>query len=374
MAEPNIVTMNGLGGIAPAAWNALAGADHPFVTHAYLHALESSESADATTGWEPVHQVASDGDRLTGALPLYRKHHSFGEFVFDFAWADACHRAGLAYYPKLLTAIPFTPVDGPRLLGTHADALIDAGLSMMQEENLLSWHILFPRAEEHERWMAHGFMPRMTTRFAWTNDGHDDFEGFLGALKQKRRKEIRRERRQVADAGVQFRVMHGRDLDDATLDAIYRCYARTYHLRGQLPYLTPRFFRLLAQAMPDAFVVFAGERDDEVLAAAICLRDAQSLYGRWWGTHEDLPGLHFEACYYQGIDYCLENGLARYDPGIQGEHKIARGFAPEPSWSLHRFNHPGLESAVRAALARETPMIEHYMATCREHLPFRNGA
>ncbi|HEX7030553.1 MAG TPA: GNAT family N-acetyltransferase [Gammaproteobacteria bacterium] len=373
MAAPRTRTADGLGDIAPAEWNALAGADHPFVSHAYLDALERSSSADASTGWEAAHQLAFTDERLSGALPLYRKHHSYGEFVFDFAWADACHRAGLRYYPKLLTAVPFTPVTGPRLLGEHAEALIEAGLERMRHEEILSWHVLFPAPEEHETWQAHDFLARMNTRFVWSDADYGDFDGFLAALKQKRRKEIRRERKQVADAGVHFRVLHGRDLDERLLAEIHRCYARTYHLRGQAPYLTPMFFSMLANALPDSLVVFLGERDDATLAAAICLRDAQTLYGRWWGTLAELPGLHFEACYYQGIAYCLENGLQRYDPGVQGEHKLARGFAPVACWSLHRFNHPGLEAAVREALARETVMLERYIEDCRQHLPFRSS-
>ena len=373
MTEPNIVTMNGLDDVAPAEWNSLAGANHPFTSHAYLHALEHSGSANTSTGWESAHQLAFNGGALDAALPLYRKHHSFGEFFFDFAWADACHRAGLNYYPKLLTAIPFTPVTGPRLLGAHADELIAAGLELMQKESILSWHVLFPQQEEHERWKRHDFLPRMNTRFVWSDADYGDFDGFLAALKQKRRKEIRRERRQVETAGMRFRVLHGDDLDTNLLDQIYRCYARTYHLRGQPPYLTAEFFSEIASSMSDRLVVFFGEHNGTALAAAICLRDAHPLYGRWWGTLADLPGLHFEACYYQGIAYCLENGLTRYDPGIQGEHKIARGFAPEPTWSLHRFNHRGLASAVRAALARETAMLESYIEDCRRHLPFRHG-
>jgi len=373
MAEPQTETAGGLGATAPAEWNALAGAAHPFTSYSYLHALELSGSANAATGWEPAHLLAHRDNMLSGALPLYRKFHSFGEFVFDWSWAEACQRAGISYYPKLLTAIPFTPVAGPRLLGDCATQLIGAGLEMMQREDILSWHVLFPEEREHAMWKEHAFLPRMNTRFVWTDSGYGNFDGFLAALKQKRRKEIRRERRQVAEAGVHFRVLHGSGIDEHALDAIYRCYASTYHLRGQMPYLTREFFSLLARDMPDALVIFLGERNDETLAAAICLRDTETLYGRWWGTLADLPGLHFEACYYQGIAFCLEHGLTRYDPGVQGEHKLARGFAPEATWSLHRFNHPGLESAVRAALVRETSMIENYITECRQHLPFRNS-
>lgn len=371
MNGPRIDTMNGLGEITPAEWNTLAGDSHPFTTWSYLHALETSGSANDASGWSPAHLVARHEEKITGALPLYRKFHSYGEFVFDFAWADACQRAGLAYYPKLLTAIPFTPVTGPRLLGDTRGTLIEAGLEIMRREKILSWHVLFPDSNEHETWKAHGFLARMNTRFVWSDNNFGNFEGYLAALKQKRRKEIRRERKQVADAGVTFRVLEG-DIDEATLDEVYHCYSRTYLLRGQMPYLTREFFKLLAKDMSEALVIFLGERNGETLAAAICLRDAKTLYGRWWGTLADLPGLHFEACYYQGIAFCLEHGFTRYDPGVQGEHKIARGFAPEPTWSLHRFNHPGLESAVRAALVNETAMIKSYIAECNEHLPFRN--
>src|SRR5690606_12640454 len=266
-----------------------------------------------------------------------------------------------------------TPVTGPRLLGRQADALIDAGMEILRREHCLSWHVLFPDAAEREHWQSRGFQPRLYARLAWHDEDYGDFVVILAALKQKRRKEIRRERRQVSDAGVRFRVLSGHDLDETRLAEIYRCHARTYHLRGQLPYLSPEFFATLAARMPERLVIFLGERGGETLAAAICLRDAQTLYGRWWGTLADLPGLHFEACYYQGIAYCLEHGLRRYDPGVQGEHKLARGFAPETCWSMHYFDHPGLDAAVRAALARETPMIEAYIEECRQHLPFRDG-
>lgn len=366
-----VTGQSSLADIASEEWNALSGAKHHFISHAYLHALEASASADIHTGWEPAHLLVRDGQRLSAALPLYRKHHSWGEFVFDFAWANACHQAGLRYYPKLLTAVPFTPVTGPRLLGNKPEELIAAGLDLMQAGQHLSWHVLFPDIDEHEIWKAHRFLPRLDVRFIWSDRSFTDFEGYLAALKQKRRKEIRRERRQVQDAGVHFEVLHGRNLDDQMLTDIYRCYSRTYYLRGQRPYLAPEFFQMLAAALPDDLVVFHGKRDDETIAAAICIRDAQTLYGRWWGTLADLPGLHFEACYYQGIMYCLAHGLTRYDPGTQGEHKLARGFAPEAAWSMHRFNHSGLETAVRNALAQETPMMQAYIDDCRHRLPFR---
>lgn len=360
-----------LADIAPDEWNVLSGAKHPFVSHAYLHALEASGSANADTGWVPAHLVVRDAQHLAAALPLYRKHHSWGEFVFDFTWANACQQAGLRYYPKLLTAVPFTPVTGPRLLGDKPEELIAAGLETMRAGQHLSWHVLFPECDERAIWKAHGFLPRLDVRFTWRDRHFRDFEGYLAALKQKRRKEIRRERRQVHDAGVHFEVLHGRDLGDEVLGNIYHCYARTYYLRGQRPYLTPECFRLLATALPNELVIFHGTRNSATIAVAICVRSAQTLYGRWWGALAELPGLHFEACYYQGIMYCLAHGLTRYDPGTQGEHKLARGFAPEPAWSLHRFNHEGLEAAVRNALLQETPMMQAYIEDCRRHLPFR---
>lgn len=376
MPEPHIsIAASGMADCVPAEWNALCNTSQPFISHEFLLAMETSGSVAHSTGWEPCHLLARDNGALAGALPLYRKYHSFGEFVFDWAWADACQRAGIAYYPKLLTASPYSPVTGQRLLGKHAEALIETGKAEAERSGHVSWHVLFPKVSELETWQEAGFLIREDCQFQWFDAGEEggygDFEGFLAALKSKRRKEIRRERRQVDESGLKMETVTGKNMTAADLDAIYRCYATAYAIRGQAPYLTYEFFRLFAAAHPELLVVFAARHGDEIIAAAICLRDDEALYGRHWGSRVDVPGLHFEACYYQGIEYCLEHGLNRFEPGTQGEHKISRGFEPVPVYSAHWLRHPGLRDTIQDFLARETPMIRRYRQDARALLPFR---
>ena len=375
MSQPQFKQLAGMAALSPEAWNSLLPADNPFVSHAFLAAMESSGSVAPATGWEPCHVAAFCGDELRSAMPLYRKHHSFGEFVFDWAWADACRQAGIAYYPKLLTAAPYSPVTGPRLLGEHPGQLIETVKGIATEEQRVGWHVLFPDDRDRELLADAGLLLRKDSQFQWFDDREDgrygDFEGFLGAMTSKRRKEIRRERRQVREAGVSFRRISGQDLDEATLQRVYACYASTYQVRGQLPYLTPDFFRHLAAAAPDSLVIFVATHNGSDIAVAICLRDSEALYGRYWGSLAEIPGLHFEACYYQGIEYCLQQGLKRFEPGTQGEHKISRGFRPVPVWSAHWIRHTGLRTAVADFLERETPMVDRYIADAASLLPFR---
>jgi hypothetical protein len=352
-------------------WDALLPTTQPFMRHTFLDAMETSGSVSKEAGWEPCHIALHDADKLVGALPLYRKHHSFGEFVFDWAWADACQRARIRYFPKLLTASPYSPVTGPRLLGKYPDALIDAAKETCARGEHASWHVLFPDETDRVVLENAGLLLRKDCQFQWFDNEYGDFEGFLGALTSKRRKEIRRERRQVREAGVGFRTVSGNELDEATLATVYRCYAHTYHVRGQMPYLTPDFFRQLAMTAPESLVIFIARRHSEDIAAAICLRDDSTLYGRYWGSVEEIPGLHFEACYYQGIEYCLQHDLIRFEPGTQGEHKISRGFEPVPVWSAHWLRHPGLRNAVADFLDRETLMVDHYLHNAATLLPFR---
>ncbi|MDX1454883.1 MAG: GNAT family N-acetyltransferase [Gammaproteobacteria bacterium] len=351
-------------------WNALSGSQ-PFLQHGFLDAQEHSQSVAPESGWEPHHLALRDKGKLIGALPLYRKYHSYGEFVFDWGWADACQRAGIAYYPKLLSAVPFTPVTGPRLLGHQADALIEAGKREAERGQHVSWHVLFPARDELALWRAHDFMVREDCQFQWFDRDYGDFDGFLGALKSRRRKEIRRERRQVHEAGVTLRTLAGEDLDPDTLSQVYGCYTAAYAIRGQQPYLRPGFFRAIVKTQPDSIVVFAAFRDGHMVAAAICFRDDECLYGRHWGSLVDIPGLHFEACYYQGIAYCLDQGLGRFEPGTQGEHKISRGFEPVPVYSAHYIRHPGLRDAIADFLQRETPVIADYRERAAELLPYK---
>lgn len=358
-------------------WNALAGSDYPFIRHEFLNALEVTGAVCARTGWTPHHLTIWQGDRLVGAMPRYLKDHSWGEYVFDWQWADAWERAGGEYYPKQLSAIPFTPATGPRLL--LADNIdTDDALIMMAEHlesaGLLSWHLLFPEAALAHQWRQHWpeLLERSGMQYHWFDRDYGDFEGFLGAMTSKRRKEVRRERRRVAEQGLSMRRLVGRDIDRTAIKHFYRCYQITYMEHGQRGYLDINFFYRLLQDMPDALVLIqALDETSRPVAAALCLRGSTTLYGRYWGSEVEASCLHFEACYYQGIEHCLAAGLSRFDPGTQGEHKIARGFEPIAIRSLHWLAHDGFRDAVAEFLGREDTAMQQMRLEAAAMLPFR---
>ncbi len=359
--------------IAPEAWNTLAGSQ-PFLQHAFLHALEASGCVSAGTGWAPHHLTLWQGEALVAALPLYEKAHSYGEFVFDWAWAEAYARSGLAYYPKLLSAVPFTPVQGARLLARNEDArraLLGRALQFAHASSLSSWHVLFPDEAQAGMLAAQGLMLREAVQFHWRNAGLRDFEGFLATLTRDKRKKIRQERRRVADAGVSLRRQGGRDIAREDWEFFYRCYCRTYHERGRTPYLNLDFFLRLGAALPDSLLLVTAERGGRAIAAALDMLDETSLYGRYWGALEFVPGLHFEACYYQGIEFCIERGLAVFEGGAQGEHKLARGFEPVRTLSAHWLAEPRFADAVARFLQREAQGMALYIDELNEHRPFR---
>jgi hypothetical protein len=362
-------------------WNALDLGGRPFLRHEFLAAAERSRSASPSTGWTPAHVVAEDAaGRLVGAMPLYRKDHSWGEFVFDFAWARAYEQHGVPYYPKLVAAVPFTPAAGPRLLvRPEVDrenvraALLAAARGHAHASGASSLHVLFPEESERD-WLARqGLLPRLDCQFHWRNGNFGDFEDFLATFTAEKRKKARRERRRVQEAGIEFVELHGGDLDDGLLETVYALHARTFLERGNPPYFTPEFFRELADRLPGALMVKLGLLRGEPVATAIFLRGADTLYGRYWGAAGDFHSLHFEACYYQGIDYCIREGLQRFEPGTQGEHKVARGFSPEAVWSLHEIFHPAFRAAVRDYLGRERDHMHAYMEAVRAHVPFRRA-
>ncbi len=334
----------------------------------------------ADTGWTPAHVVAEESGRLVGAMPLYRKDHSWGEFVFDFAWARAYEQHGLPYYPKLVAAVPFTPASGPRLL-LHPDAdaevvrtaLLTAAREHARSIGASSLHVLFPTGPERDWLAGQGLLSRLDCQFHWQNRGFADFDDFLATFTAEKRKKARRERRRVQEAGIEFLELHGADLDDRLLETVYALHARTFLERGNPPYFTPEFFRELATTLPGALMVKLGLLRGEPVAAAVFLRGADTLYGRYWGAAGDFHSLHFEACYYQGIDYCIREGLQRFEPGTQGEHKIARGFAPEAVWSLHEIFHPAFRDAIRDYLGRERDHMRAYLEAARDHVPFRRA-
>ena len=365
--------------VAARDWNALDLAGRPFLRHEFLAAAELSGSATPATGWTPAHVVASDGHGVAGAMPLYLKSHSWGEFVFDFAWARTYERHGLPYYPKLVSAAPFTPASGPRLLvrrGCDAlrvrQALLAAARELAEARGLSSLHVLFAADEDRAVLEDSGFMARLDCQFHWRNEGYGSFEDFLAGFTAEKRKKARRERRRVGEGGLRFLELTGADLDPTRLAVIYALHARTFALRGNPPYFTPDFFARLAATLPEALMVkLAVDTHGDALACAVFLRGEDTLYGRYWGSAGDHHSLHFEACYHQGIEYCIREGLARFEPGTQGEHKIARGFAPAPVWSLHDVRHPAFRPAISDYLERERAAVGEYMRAAAGHVPFR---
>jgi predicted N-acyltransferase len=357
--------------VPAAQWNALAG-EQPFLRHEFLTALHETGCASARTGWEPRFLTLWEGDRLAGALPLYVKSHSYGEYVFDWAWADAYERNGLAYYPKFLAAVPFSPVTGPRLLAREAAArarLIAAALELAR--GVSSLHVLFPAAEEAHELQRAGLMLRRGVQFHWSNPGYRDFDEFLATLTHDKRKKIKQERRKVREAGVSFARKVGRDITEEDWRFFTRCYTRTYRAHMSSPYLNLAFFTRLGRELPDNVLLVLAERDGRPIAAALDLFTPAALYGRYWGAVEQLPALHFEACYYQGLEFCIERGIGAFEGGAQGEHKLARGFMPRETWSAHWLRHPQFADAVERFLAREAAGVGRYIDELREHAPFR---
>ena len=354
-------------------WDALAG-DQPCLSHAFLAALETSGCVAPGTGWVPQHAALWDGPRLLAAMPMYLKHHSYGEYVFDWAWADAYRRHGLDYYPKWLSALPFTPVPGLRVLGVDEAsrrALISRVIEQVRDSGASSLHVLFP-TEEETGWLAEaGLEIRHGVQFHWENAGYRDFDDFLARLAQPKRKKIRQERRKVADAGVSFRVLQGAAIGADEWAFFHACYRRTYAEHRSSPYLTLGFFEGFHRARPDACVLAIAERGGQPVAASFFLKDAEALYGRYWGATEFIPCLHFEACYYQAIDYAIRQGLARFEGGAQGEHKLSRGLEPVRTAAAHWIADPRFRDAVRRFLAQERNGVDGYLDELTEHLPFK---
>jgi predicted N-acyltransferase len=366
-----------------AEWSALDGTGQPFVAYAFLAVLEQTHCVGEDSGWHPQHVVLRDETRrLAAAVPLYVKQHSWGEFVFDWSWAQAYRRAGLDYYPKLLSAVPYTPVSGPRLLvrgGLDAAAVqqtLATALRELAADNGLSGaHVNFTLPDEQQALERAGFMRREDCRFRWQNRGYRDFDDFLDGFRADKRKKLRRERRRVAESGITFRTLHGGEIDAALWGNVFAFSERTFLAHGNAHYLNAEFFEQIGRRMPGSVVVMLAEQRNAPIAAAVFVRGADELYGRYWGAsrHEDC--LHFEACYYQGIDYCIREGLAAFDPGTQGEHKLARGFGPSLTTSAHWLANEEFARAVSLYLERERTAMAAYIESAREHLPFhRDGA
>jgi len=362
------------------SWNALAGSAQPFLRHEFLLAMEESGCAAPRAGWTPQHLIIDEGGRPAAAMPLYRKAHSRGEFVFDFSWAGAYAEHGLKYYPKLLSAVPFTPVCGPRLL-VHPEAdtaamtmrLVGAALDYVRDEQLSSWHVLFPNDDVAARLEDAELILRRDCQFHWFNQGYETFEGFLATFTAEKRKKAKRERRRVAEAGITFDTRHGGDMDDPLWNTVYGFYADTFYRHGHEPYLNLDFFKRISAAMPNELMLKIARLGGEPIAVAIFFVGEEALFGRYWGAGGNYHSLHFEACYYQGIEYCIEKKLQRFEPGTQGEHKVPRGFVPTLTRSAHFIADPRFATAIRDFARREARGVDRYAAAVNEHVPYHRA-
>lgn len=364
--------------LAPQTWNALAGADSPFLRHEFLRALEETGCADADSGWQPHHLLVTQRGRTVAAMPLYLKSHSWGEYVFDWSWADAYRRNGRRYYPKLVTSIPFTPSAGRRLLvvpDVDAQAVTRAVVAAVIREarslGASSWHVLFPAVDEQARFSAAGLRPRIGCQYHWYNRGYASFEDFLATFSSRKRKNLRKERAAVHGAGIRFQHLDGHAITRSLWQIFHGFYQNTYEVRGQQGYLSLAFFEQLGRTMPENLLLVLALHEDTPIAAALSLRDDTTLYGRYWGSRDDYQFLHFETCYYQGIDYCIAHGLQHFDSGAQGEHKIQRGFEPIITYSNHWIADPQFDAAIGDFLLREAEHVRQYREEAAGLLPFR---
>jgi uncharacterized protein len=363
-----------------AEWNRLNSGNYPFLSHEFLHAAEATGCVAAANGWQPCHLVIRNkAGQLDAAMPLYEKIHSFGEFVFDWAWARAFEQAGYAYYPKLVSAAPFTPAGSPRLLCTPAAAatapaaLLAGALSLATERGLSSLHVQFPHADELPALRSAGLQLRKDCQFHWHNRGYGSFDEFLQQFSARKRKKARRDRRSVEEQGIRFRRLSGGQIDRDLWQDIYQLISRTFFLRGSAPYLNLDFFLAFAERLPARILVILAERESHPVAAAVFFVGDDTLYGRYWGSNGHYDALHFETCYYQGIAYCIDNGLQRFEPGTQGEHKISRGFTPVTTWSAHWLAHSQFFDAVSDYLQQEHAHVDRYMEAVAAHSPYRKN-
>lgn len=362
-----------------AGWNALVDGRSPFLRHEFLAALETHQAVGADSGWLPCYLAAERNGVLDGALPMYIKEHSFGEFVFDWAWAGAHERNGIPYYPKLVVAVPYTPVSGPRILvapGANdgdavAEALVDAALDHARRLEVSSLHWLFTTPADSARLQDRGLMMRTDCQFHWTNPGYRDFDDFLSALSSRNRKELRRERRSVVEQGIRVEAIGGADAAPETWDELHRFYRCTFVRKGNHPPLTRGFFRDLGAKLGDQTLLIMARLGGRPVAGALFFLGRDVLYGRHWGAEREFPNLHFELCYYRAIEYCIEHGIQRFEAGAQGEYKVRRGFRPALTRSMHWIADPRFESAIGEYLVRERGAVGEYIEEMHDRLPYR---
>lgn len=360
------------------AWNALVKDNNPFLRYEFLQALEEHNSVGEHFGWLPRHIAIYENDDLIAAMPVYEKYNSYGEFVFDNAWADAWQRVGLPYYPKLVVAVPYTPTMGQRLLVKHDDVaqlnrmLLDTLKALAEKRQASGVHILFPETKEQD-WLQQqaGMFSRHDCQFHWRNQAYQCFDDFLSALTAKKRKNIRQERRRVVNAGVTFRVLDGHTATAKDWQEFSFFYQNTFDEKWGTATLNEAFFNAVAKALPEQIVLVMADQHDECIAGALMYRSDTALYGRYWGCSKHIDALHFEACYYQGIEYCIEQGLQRFEPGAQGEHKIARGFVPTQTRSSHWLAENPFQASIEQFVQHEKEATAQYVEDCMQHIPYR---
>ena len=375
----NAEFITSLAQVDAAGWDQLTGGDYPFLRHSFLLGLETTGCTTAENGWQPCHLVLRDAERPVAVLPLYLKSHSYGEYVFDWSWSQAWEQNGLSYYPRLVSAIPFTPATGPRLCrlpeldeATAWDATVQAIETFARRQELSSWHLLFPEPEVSNRLLQRGLPQRHAVQFHWFNQGFTDFDDFLATFNSRKRKSLKRERRRVVEQGLELETLVGQQISAEAWDQFHRFYQFTYAKRsGHGGYLTREFFTEVAAAMGDQVIMVLARHQGEAVAGALYFRSSDTLFGRYWGCLREYDCLHFEACYYRGIEYCIQQGIARFDPGAQGEHKIQRGFRPVETFSNHWISDPRLAAAVGDFTERERPHTAAYLEQASSLLPFK---
>jgi uncharacterized protein len=370
----SVALITSINEIAAADWNALTDGT-PLLSYAFLSALENTGCVGKGTGWNPYPLTVRQGGQLVGAMPLYLKSQSYGEYVFDWAWADAYQRSGLDYYPKLLSAIPFSPITSARLLARN-DAtkmlMIEALENTMQQHKLSSAHVLFPDDACAKLFEAAGWLKRKGVQFRWQNKNYADFEAFLATLNHDKRKKIHQERKKIQQAGVTCRFIKGKDISENDWDFFYQCYSNTYREHHSTPYLTREFFSEIGKTMPQNILLIVAEANNHAIASTLNIYNQNTLYGRYWGATQFVSGLHFELCYYQAQMFCIAEEIEFFEGGAQGEHKLARGFEPRPTCSYHKIAHPDFEAAIKRFLSQESAGIAAYTNELEERAPFKN--
>lgn len=376
MSATEVEVIDSLDEIGEQEWDALTDGN-PFTRYLFLHTLHATGCASRRTGWAPRYLVIRTGGKLAAAMILYAKNHSRGEYVFDYAWAHAYEQNGVPYYPKLVSAVPFTAVTGPRLLARNAgdrELLARAAIQVAIQTEASSIHVLFPTREDALALQAAGFMMREGVQFHWLNTGYESFEQFLESMTREKRKKVRQDRKHVLAAGVTYRRLRGGEISKADLDFFYECYRSTYHAHHSSPYLTPGFFREIRSSMADSLFLVIAEQNGEAIACALNFVGPDGMYGRYWGTTQFISGLHFETCYMQAIEYCIEHAIPAFEGGAQGEHKLARGLLPTPTWSAHWIADRRFASAIEEFLERETEHMNDYIDELDQHAPFKKPA